>query len=171
MIKATLLPFRGRIVYDGLVTRDNGTFGGEIKRLDEDYKEATKRTGLVSGSSAASVIPNSPTSPWADVRGSSRVEQGDVDLPGLVRGAYRCLEVDGRRGSAWLFGKLGPEGRPSTLGIDNLAIVAAAAAGAQWGENEQREPAEAGDGLHGARSLRLGWDEYGVDPVIGGRVP
>ena len=30
MIKTTLLPFKGRIVYDGLVTGYNVTFGGGI---------------------------------------------------------------------------------------------------------------------------------------------
>jgi len=48
MIKTTLLPFKGRIVYDGLVTGYNISFGGGIKRrLNEDYKEAKERSGIV----------------------------------------------------------------------------------------------------------------------------
>ena len=48
MIKTTLLPFKGRIVYDGLVTGYNITFGGGIKRrLNESYKEAKARSGIV----------------------------------------------------------------------------------------------------------------------------
>jgi len=48
MIKTTLLPFKGRIVYDGLVTAYNVTFGGGIKRrLNEDYKDAKERSGIV----------------------------------------------------------------------------------------------------------------------------
>ncbi|MHC5537136.1 DUF6398 domain-containing protein [Singulisphaera rosea] len=47
-IKTTLLPFRGRIVYDGLVTAYNVRFGGGIKRrLNESYKEAKERSGIV----------------------------------------------------------------------------------------------------------------------------
>ena len=39
MVKTTLLPFKGRIVYDGLFTGYNITFGGGIKRsLDDSYK-------------------------------------------------------------------------------------------------------------------------------------
>ena len=48
MIKTTLLPFKGRIVYDGLVTGYNVFFGGGIKRrLNESYKEAKERFGIV----------------------------------------------------------------------------------------------------------------------------
>ena len=48
MIKTTLLPFKGRIVYDGLVTGYNVTFGGGIKRrLNEDYKEAKALHGII----------------------------------------------------------------------------------------------------------------------------
>src|SRR3954463_15868748 len=47
MIKTTLLPFKGRIVYDGLVTGYNIVFGGGIKRrLDEEYKEAKAQHGI-----------------------------------------------------------------------------------------------------------------------------
>jgi hypothetical protein len=48
MIKTTLLPFKGRIVYDGLLTGYNITFGAGIKRrLNESYKEAKERSGVV----------------------------------------------------------------------------------------------------------------------------
>lgn len=48
MIKTTLLPFKGRIVYDGLIIGYNITFGGGIKRrLNESYKEAKERVGVV----------------------------------------------------------------------------------------------------------------------------
>lgn len=48
MIKTTLLPFKGRIVYDGLVSGYNVFFGGGIKRrLDENYKEAKARHGII----------------------------------------------------------------------------------------------------------------------------
>jgi hypothetical protein len=48
MIETTLLPFKGRIVYDGLVTSYNITFGAGIKRrLNASYKEAKARHGIV----------------------------------------------------------------------------------------------------------------------------
>jgi hypothetical protein len=48
MIETTLLPFKGRIVYEGLATSYNITFGAGIKRrLDESYKEAKARHGIV----------------------------------------------------------------------------------------------------------------------------
>jgi hypothetical protein len=47
MIKTTLLPFEEKIVYDGLVTNDNVTFGAGIKRrLNASYKEAKERWGI-----------------------------------------------------------------------------------------------------------------------------
>jgi Domain of unknown function (DUF6398) len=58
MIKTTLLPFKGRIVYDGLVSGYNVFFGGGIKRrLDESYKEAKERFGIVTK------LPFTPVSP------------------------------------------------------------------------------------------------------------
>ena len=48
MVKTTLLPFKGKIVYDGLVSGYNVTFGGGIKRrLNESYKEAKERYGII----------------------------------------------------------------------------------------------------------------------------
>ncbi len=48
MIKTTLLPFKGWIVYDGLITGYNVTFGGGIKRrLNESYQETKERFGIV----------------------------------------------------------------------------------------------------------------------------
>ena len=54
MVKTTLLPFRGRIVYDGLLAGYNVTFGGGFKRsLNESYKEAKERSGIVTSLPAA----------------------------------------------------------------------------------------------------------------------
>ena len=48
MVKTTLLPFQGRIVYDGLVTGYNMTFGSGVRRrLNDSYKEAKERFGIV----------------------------------------------------------------------------------------------------------------------------
>src|SRR3954466_8098271 len=46
MIKTALLPFKGQIVYGGLVSGYNVTFGAGIKRrLNESYKQAKERFG------------------------------------------------------------------------------------------------------------------------------
>src|SRR5271165_322867 len=48
MVQTTLLPFKVRIVYDGLVTGYNITFGSGIRRrLNESYKGAKERFGIV----------------------------------------------------------------------------------------------------------------------------
>jgi hypothetical protein len=48
MIKTTLLPFKGRIVYDGLMTGYNVIFGPGIRRsLNESYKRAKERFGII----------------------------------------------------------------------------------------------------------------------------
>lgn len=48
MITAVLLPFRGRIIYDGLLTGYNITFGGGIRRrLNDEYKEAKAAFGII----------------------------------------------------------------------------------------------------------------------------
>jgi Domain of unknown function (DUF6398) len=48
MLETTLLPFKGRIVYDGLMNGFNVTFGGGIKRrFREEYDEAKSRFGII----------------------------------------------------------------------------------------------------------------------------
>lgn len=48
MTQTVLLPFKDRIVYDGLLSSYNITFGGGIKRrLNETFKEAKARHGIV----------------------------------------------------------------------------------------------------------------------------
>lgn len=48
LITAVLLPFRGKIIYDGLVSGYNITFGGGIKRmLNEEYKQAKEAFGII----------------------------------------------------------------------------------------------------------------------------
>ena len=48
MVETVLLPFRGRIIYDGLAGRFNVTFGGGAKRSFEDsYRVAKARHGIV----------------------------------------------------------------------------------------------------------------------------
>ena len=48
LTETVLLPFKGRIVYDGLMSRFNLTYGPGIRRsLNEDFKEAKARHGIV----------------------------------------------------------------------------------------------------------------------------
>ena len=48
LITAVLLPFKGKIIYDGLVSGYNITFGGGIKRrLNEEYKQAKEAFGII----------------------------------------------------------------------------------------------------------------------------
>ncbi|MGP0062695.1 MAG: DUF6398 domain-containing protein [Isosphaeraceae bacterium] len=48
MLQTTLLPFKGRIVYDGIFSAYNITFGPGIRRnLAESYNEAKARYGIV----------------------------------------------------------------------------------------------------------------------------
>jgi hypothetical protein len=57
LIQTVLLPFKGRIVYDGLLSGHNITFGGGIKRmLNEEYKKAKADFGIITSLPWASEI-------------------------------------------------------------------------------------------------------------------
>jgi len=48
LITAVLLPFQGKIIYDGLISGYNITFGGGIRRmLNEEYKQAKEAFGII----------------------------------------------------------------------------------------------------------------------------
>jgi len=48
LVEATLLPFEGKIICDGLVSGYNITFGGGVKkRLNEEYKQAKEEFGII----------------------------------------------------------------------------------------------------------------------------
>ena len=48
LIETVLLPFRGKIIYDGLVSGFNITFGGGVKQmLNEEYKQAKEAFGII----------------------------------------------------------------------------------------------------------------------------
>src|SRR5690606_8651738 len=48
MLDTVLLPFKGRIIYDGLLSGYNVSFGGGIKRsLNDSYRQAKERQGIV----------------------------------------------------------------------------------------------------------------------------
>jgi hypothetical protein len=48
LIETVLLPFNGKIIYDGMVSGFNITFGGGVKRmLNEEYKQAKEAFGII----------------------------------------------------------------------------------------------------------------------------
>jgi hypothetical protein len=48
MVEATLLPFKDRIIYDGIILGDNIIFGGGIRRdFNDAYQEAKARFGII----------------------------------------------------------------------------------------------------------------------------
>jgi hypothetical protein len=48
MLRTTLLPFKGRIIYDGLISAYNVIIGPGIRRsLNENFKEAKERFGII----------------------------------------------------------------------------------------------------------------------------
>ncbi|MHB0960757.1 MAG: hypothetical protein ACYC0X_32730 [Pirellulaceae bacterium] len=58
LVTAVLLPFKGKIIYDGLVSGYNITFGGGIKRsLHDDYKEAKEAFGIITSLGDQSAAP------------------------------------------------------------------------------------------------------------------
>jgi hypothetical protein len=62
MLKTTLLPFKGRIVYDGIVSAYNITFGPGIRRrLNQEYKVAKAIGGIIT-SLPPSTHPHLPVS-------------------------------------------------------------------------------------------------------------
>ena len=48
LIQTVLLPFKDKIIYDGLLSGHNITFGGGVKRrLNEEYREAKEAFGII----------------------------------------------------------------------------------------------------------------------------
>jgi len=48
LVHAVLLPFQGQIIYDGLLSGHNITFGGGVKRmLNEEYRRAKETFGII----------------------------------------------------------------------------------------------------------------------------
>jgi hypothetical protein len=57
LVETVLLPFKGMIVYDGLMSSYNVTFGGGIRRsLNESFKQAKARHGIIT----SLPVPNEP---------------------------------------------------------------------------------------------------------------
>jgi hypothetical protein len=68
LTETALLPFKGVIVYDGLMAGHNITFGGGIKRmLNEEFKDAKARHGIVTSLPMfdRAATPKTPAKPKA----------------------------------------------------------------------------------------------------------
>ena len=63
LIQTVLLPFKGKIIYDGLLSGHNITFGGGVKRrLHEEYKEAKETFGIITSLPEGELPPKKPKS-------------------------------------------------------------------------------------------------------------
>ena len=61
LIQAVLLPFKDKIIYDGLLSGHNITFGGGVKRrLNEEYKEAKDAFGIITSLPEGELPPKKP---------------------------------------------------------------------------------------------------------------
>jgi hypothetical protein len=69
MVETTLLPFKGRIVYDGVMSAYNLTFGPGIRRrLNASYKKAKERSGIITSLPPATKPQPSPKKPTPKTR-------------------------------------------------------------------------------------------------------
>jgi hypothetical protein len=78
MVETVLLPFRDKIVYDGILSSFNISFGGGIKRsLNDTYKETKDRLGIVTSLPvSAQPVPN--TKPKRKKKRTSPKRSDDV---------------------------------------------------------------------------------------------
>ena len=66
MVDTTLLPFKGRIVYDGLASGYNVSFGSGVRRrLVEEYNEAKANPGIITSLPPAAQPPTAKSSKLA----------------------------------------------------------------------------------------------------------
>jgi len=61
LIQTVLLPFQGKIIYDGLISGYNISFGGGIKRmLNDEYKQAKEAFGIITSLPFEGEEPEAP---------------------------------------------------------------------------------------------------------------
>ena len=92
MVKTTLLPFKGRIVYDSLLTGYNVHFGGGVRRsLNESYKEAKERAGIVTSlppdADQPRLVRTQPAAKPAKKAGKGKA-RGESAAPAAARAAH-----------------------------------------------------------------------------------
>ncbi len=87
MTETVLLPFKGRIVYDGLLGGYNISFGGGIKRmLNDSYRQAKERLGVVTS------LPVESTRMPVTARAEPRKRKAKKKTPG-VRDVKQVLQT------------------------------------------------------------------------------
>ncbi len=87
MLDTTLLPFKGRIVYDGLIASHDVRFGGGVKRrLNEEYKEAKEGLGIITSLPAPAGEPR-PTASKRKGAGTTRAKS-PAPAPAASRPAH-----------------------------------------------------------------------------------
>jgi hypothetical protein len=75
LCKAVLLPFKGQIVYDGMLAGYNITFGSGIRRrLKDSYEEAKERRGIVTTLPPPTEMPQPVWTKPADKKGAAKAK-------------------------------------------------------------------------------------------------
>ena len=92
LTQAVLLPFRDKIIYDGILSSYRVSFGGGIKRrLNEEYREAKARFGIIASLTGPEQPPPKPTKPHKRKKKPSprrRLEEVMAMIPCPVAGCW-----------------------------------------------------------------------------------
>ncbi len=94
MVSTVLLPFRGKIVYDGLMSGFGLSFGGNIKKLfNESYRRAKAARGIIT-SLEGDELPTSSTSPKKKQRRLKKTRPAVRSSSGTITDAINDLTDD-----------------------------------------------------------------------------
>lgn len=86
MTNTVLLPFKDKIVYDGLLSGFNISFGGGIKRmLNDSYRQAKERMGIVTSLPIGSVPVPTAKKTQPTRRKSKKKAAGPQDVKAVLR--------------------------------------------------------------------------------------
>jgi hypothetical protein len=91
LCKTILLPFKGQIIYDGLLSGYNITFGSGIRRrLKDSYNDAKKRQGIITSLPPPAEMPRPARSKSTTKRRANRVNvaTSDPSIRQAVRTAH-----------------------------------------------------------------------------------
>jgi Domain of unknown function (DUF6398) len=95
LCKAVLLPYKGQILYDGLLSGYNITFGSGVRRsLKDSYNDAKKRQGIITSlPPPAAEIPR-PARPKPTTKrraNGTKMTTGDPSIPQTARTAHEKI--------------------------------------------------------------------------------
>ncbi len=94
LCQTVLLPFKGQIVYDGVVRGYNITFGPGIRRrLKNSYNEAKERQGIITSLPPPAHAPRPARKKSTPKRRAKAAEMtaGDPSIPAAVRPAHHAI--------------------------------------------------------------------------------